>query len=88
MRDLFGNPLPEHAPKRRPQQSPHAWPPGSGPLNRTCADCQHCVTLHIVRTVRRCALMQRYWSKLAKPDIRPNDPACLKWVAKRKEPPL
>lgn len=83
--DLFGqeqyiHPAEGNRRVRSPKPKGYAAAPGSGPAGKTCRDCVH----YCVRTggkFRKCALLQRVWTKGAGTDIRARSPACKMYEA-------
>ena len=59
----------------RPQG--YAGKPGTGPKEKACKDCDHCVRLKSnKKTWNKCELLESSWTKGRATDILVNTPAC------------
>jgi hypothetical protein len=72
----------DEKPKRRVDG--HAAKSGSGPLGKTCRDCEHCerVRYHDKKYIK-CGLMRAVWTHGGGTDIRAKDAACRLFVRVR-----
>lgn len=85
--DLFGEPIRGLAPlpqnldgKRRPTpKRGYAAPPGSGPKDETCRNCQHHARIAYAKVYHKCALMEKAWTGGQGTDIDTRSPACRYW---------
>ena len=86
MISLFGEEIPDVAPKATAKKGGHFAAPGTGPAGETCGTCKHLVRIQLSsKAVHKCQLAHFNWTHGPGSDIRCKDAACGGWRAAEPE---